>query len=373
MPHLVDMWDKYIGHLTRKNGGLFRKVVVFIDEIDKLKAPDKIAECMLILKALYNPPNLLFVVSVSEDAYKQFEKRPSSLESRNEFDSSVDHSVWVEKIKCDELRVMINKRMLGYPFSIPVIQLIWMLSKGNPRDAIRLARSIPKHDEGRWLEDIAAELFPRLLGTTVDTYRRVLAVSDRNCPALNDLCVREVSPSGELDKNITGAITEVMRLMSRGSVRKDERMSYSMLLAELDYSRIVCKQFYSNPDLSRCIVLYKCNPCRRAMEEVQNHLSKRNPERVLQLLGDYCTYQRKVGAIQLNSNELQDAISSLLVDADNGLTLKSIHEQLNVHAKEKQTGDALDTLKKGGFAKCSGDGPAARWTLANEMDLRGTS
>ena len=367
LPHLVDMWDKYIEFLTSKDGGLFQKVVVFIDEIDKLKETDKIAECMLILKALYNPQNLLFVVSVSEDAYKQFEKRPSSLEDRNEFDSSVDHSVWIGKIKCDELRTLINNRMLGYPFSIPVIQFVWMLSKGNPRDAIRLARSIPKHDEGRSLKDIVKQLFPRILGMTVDTYRRGLNLGYQNFPLLNQLCVQKAMPSPDLRVMLAESITEVMRLMSRGSMRQNDRMSYSMLLAELTYSQLVCELFYTNSDLSQCIVLYKCNRCRKMIEEVQNHLSKRNAEHALQLLGYYYNYMKRRGAVELDLKDLREVILSLLVDAGNGLTQEQICEQMGVHlgGMQMRVGKALCVLEKNRVVKCRGEGSAARWTLMN--------
>ena len=54
LPQLVQMWDDFVAQVATSTGG-FRKVVIFIDEVDKIKKTEEIGEFMRILKTLYKP------------------------------------------------------------------------------------------------------------------------------------------------------------------------------------------------------------------------------------------------------------------------------------------------------------------------------
>ena len=59
--------------------------------------------------------------------------------------------------------------------------------------------------------------------------------------------------------------------------------------------------------------------------------------------------------------ERQEAILALLDRADGGFALREIRAQLIPRASERQVKRALAALRKGGLARSTGRGPAARW------------
>ena len=142
LPHLIEMWNNYVRYITQEANNGFNKVVIFVDEIDKISTPEKIGEFMRILKALYSPENLFFVVSISQDAYDRFQKRKSPSRKRDEFDSSFDHILRIGRIKFGEIKKILDENILGYNLPIPIVLFIWMVSRGNPRDALRITREI---------------------------------------------------------------------------------------------------------------------------------------------------------------------------------------------------------------------------------------
>ena len=162
LPHLVHVWNSYVEYLTTGtvriddqdhdggSRGVFPKVVVFIDEVDKISSSDEIGRFMRILKTLFAPSNLFFIVSISEDAYNRFRARAIASAKRDEFDSSFDRMVKLERMSCERTGELIDSRIFGFPMPRPFVELIWANSRGNPRDSIRLARAIvQEHAEAR--------------------------------------------------------------------------------------------------------------------------------------------------------------------------------------------------------------------------------
>ena len=125
------MWDDYLKNITRPNGP-FGKVVVFIDEVDKMKDVESITKFLLILKALYAPMKLFFLVSISEDAYSLFQRRVLSTEKKNEFDSCFDHLERLERMDHEQTRKLLNQKIIGPDLPKNLTLLIWMLSPATP-------------------------------------------------------------------------------------------------------------------------------------------------------------------------------------------------------------------------------------------------
>ena len=286
LPHLVDLWQQYVEFLTADDR-VFEKVVVFVDEIDKLKGNHKVEDCMLILKALYKPDNLMFVVSISEDAYDVFRKRISSQHQRNPFDSSVDHVEWIERASLEELGVLINGKMLGHPFSTPVIQLIWMASMGNPRDAIRLARRIPSNKRSRDLADIALDLCSEVVCSIAEAGRSRVDGSQATGDALRELCNFSVETGRESSakerENFASRLTDAVK----GG--KWDNSVPCLLTAQLRYTNAIWMHFVGDDKAveSRCRALSEKKDCRTLVEQIHHHLSRRNAREVEDLVRDY--------------------------------------------------------------------------------------
>ena len=358
LPHLVDMWEQYLAHLT-KDQGVFKKVVVFIDEIDKLKDADRIKECLLILKALYNAPNVIFVVSISEDAYRLFRKRSSSFEGRNAFDSTLDKVLLVRKVTVGELRDLINRRMLGYAFSSPVTQLVWMLSKGNPRDAIRLARDIPEQRENgglRGIGEIAWQLCPEMIGKTFAEYQELSNEGELWWNEGDGFRFGNTRSPEEFGDELREAIT---RVQAHGG-----GVSRSLLLAELKYVQTIWEEYGVRREWRRCVVADLYSRCRRRMQEVQNHLSNGEADEVLRGLEAYSSAMhqgveslegdQEVAWAKLEERELQHMLLGLLDNGNRTRSEAGIREEMKVHANGMRIGKALEELEERGFLECEG-------------------
>ena len=155
LPRVVQMWDDFVQDVATR---AFGKVIVFVDEVDKIRDTEEIGRFMRILKTLYNPPRLFFVVSISEDVYQQFAaSRATARGQRNEFDSSFDDATWVGPIPYEETAGLLNNRIIGDPLPLPFIQMIWAISRGNPRYILRMARDVLQRHQRKDLSEVALE------------------------------------------------------------------------------------------------------------------------------------------------------------------------------------------------------------------------
>ena len=251
LPHLVQMWNDYVEMLSiDPYYKCFEKIVVFIDEVDKIRDVADIGRFLLILKALYGPMKLFFVVSISDDAYESFRKRGLLSGGRNEFDSSFDLAVRVEAMSHEEIRNLLNSRIIGPNVPRNVSMLIWMLSKGNPRDVIRLAREIVNNfgmpnkentNGNAAVHQVGMELCMECLREVVSAYREVaerIAGRERAEAIGRILRLDEVGKDIEkIREAVEGAILEVDGFVfHKGEVSSNDKSS-ELFLAELWYVR----------------------------------------------------------------------------------------------------------------------------------------
>lgn len=113
-------------------------VVIILDELDKIVAPDAAQDFVNEVKALLtlDVPGFLLLVSVSEDALASFERR--GLPVRDAFDSAFDVIFRVEYLKLGDARQVLTGRVLGLPE--PFICLChclaaWAAAGAHPRRA----------------------------------------------------------------------------------------------------------------------------------------------------------------------------------------------------------------------------------------------
>ncbi len=125
-----------------------RRVLIGIDELDKIESRDAAHRFMNEMKVLFGVENCFFLVSVSEDAMSAFERR--GLPFRDVFDSSFDDVVNVGFLDSDESVALLQRRVIGMP--LPFILLCHCIAGGLARDVIRVAREVivgnPKGEEG---------------------------------------------------------------------------------------------------------------------------------------------------------------------------------------------------------------------------------
>lgn len=115
-----------------------RRVVICVDEIDKMAEAEDAVKFVNGLKDLFHIPGTHFVLSVSTDAMYRFAARGIPL--RDVFDSSLDTVINVGRFSYAESRSLLDERVLYFPDSAALFCHAW--SGGHARDLIRAARAM---------------------------------------------------------------------------------------------------------------------------------------------------------------------------------------------------------------------------------------
>lgn len=113
------------------------RLVVCIDELDKLGNPEHLVDIVNELKDLFHIQGVHFVVSVSTDALESFERR--GLPSRDAFDSAFDAVIHTDWLTLEESLAVISARATGFAPPIGMFCHAW--SGGLARDLLRTARA----------------------------------------------------------------------------------------------------------------------------------------------------------------------------------------------------------------------------------------
>lgn len=133
-PELINAFTRYLAECRRLGG---KKIVIAIDELDKLASTEEAIGVINSLKDLFHLPNTHFVVSVSEDALARFAMR--GIPFRDVFDSAFDNVFRIEPPSLEDAWKLLTRRTARFPISAAMFCYAW--SGGNPRDLIRTARA----------------------------------------------------------------------------------------------------------------------------------------------------------------------------------------------------------------------------------------
>jgi energy-coupling factor transporter ATP-binding protein EcfA2 len=173
LPEIVSRFIDLLKTITV--GGTYGRVVIAIDELDKLSSDEDAQRFLNEIKAIFNVPNCYYVISVSENAISAFERR--GLPFRDAFDSAFDDIVYVDYLKLDEARELLSRRVLNLPGNF--VSLAYALSAGLPRDLIRVTRAIMERAEGVPNENALHEVCAALVQREVRNKLRATAIAAR--------------------------------------------------------------------------------------------------------------------------------------------------------------------------------------------------
>jgi hypothetical protein len=165
LPELVDTFRGYSAQVAswqRSAQGGKGRVVIGIDEVDKIRDSERAEAFLNDVKAIFGVPGCLYLVSLSEDAMAGFARRTPSI--RGTYDSAFDELVAVEPMTYLHSEQLLVKRLTGVPR--PFIALCHVLSGGLPRDLVRVARALIDVTPGKGEKSLA--------GTASDLIRREL-------------------------------------------------------------------------------------------------------------------------------------------------------------------------------------------------------
>jgi hypothetical protein len=162
--------------LAEEAGRVAGRVVIAIDELDKMVEPDKVRALLRDIKGIFEVPRVHFLVSVSDEAARSLSV--GALFSRNEFNSSFYTVLDVKPGRPDELAELLEQRSeSGVPRDIALVLAV--LAGGNPREVLRLAELADSATTG-------AEAAADTLEDEALSLRRevVTAAAERGVPAL---------------------------------------------------------------------------------------------------------------------------------------------------------------------------------------------
>jgi hypothetical protein len=165
LPELVDSFRSYSARVAswqRSAHGGEGRVIIGIDEVDKIRDSGSAEAFLNDVKAVFGVPGCLYLVTLSEDAMAGFARRTQSI--RGTFDSAFDELVAVGPMTYQHSEQLLFKRVTGVPR--PFIALCHVLAGGLPRDLVRTARALidvtPAMGE-KPLPDTASDLIRREL------------------------------------------------------------------------------------------------------------------------------------------------------------------------------------------------------------------
>jgi KAP family P-loop domain len=177
---LVEKFKEFVRVLDK--AGL--QIRIGIDELDKLD-PDDARSFLNGLKSILGLPGTQFLISVSEDAMSDFERR--GVPVRDAFDSSLDEVIRIEEMSIEDSMRLLSSRG-NYDFPETFGALCHCMSGGLPRELLRIARQLVRDNARQDPRDPAAygqlkPLCERLIGNDLTAKSEALRVVVRSIDA----------------------------------------------------------------------------------------------------------------------------------------------------------------------------------------------
>jgi KAP family P-loop domain len=190
LPDLVEEFKNFVRDVT-----VYYPVIIGIDELDKISSDEKAQAFINEIKAMFNIPRCFYLISVSESAISNFERR--GLAFRDAFDSAFDDILQVRYLTQLGSRGLLGRRVINLP--LPFLALCHLLSAGLPRDLIRITRSMLDHAADNPNENSLREVGLALIQTELRNKLHAIALAAREIP---------------MEPEVTNFLTRVIQLLS---------------------------------------------------------------------------------------------------------------------------------------------------------------
>jgi hypothetical protein len=247
LPELVASFRGYSAKVAawqQSVKGKKARVIIGIDEVDKIRDGDRAEGFLNDIKAIFGVPGCLYLVSLSEDAMAAFAQRAPVI--RSTFDSAFDELVSVGPMTYSNSEQLLFKRITGVPR--PFLALCHVLAGGMPRDLVRAARALidvaAQLDE-KTLTKMASALVKRELESLRQASIRRLAENAGPGPLLVGLHDRQW-PGTKPDEFLDAALR--LAAAARGTESDACRQVCEELVMTLSFSATVSEVFGAAQD-----------------------------------------------------------------------------------------------------------------------------
>jgi hypothetical protein len=184
---LQSLIDHYLGYVRTIRQFYNGKLIVVIDELDKVTDPMQVRNILLELKGSLFEEGCFYLISISEDAARAFRGRLS--EGRDIFESSFDDIITIRDMAPETAREMVYRRLATAtrPPEIDeaAIDVLTMFSGAIPREIIRHLRELVLAERGQ-REITPEDSGLRILRTEVEEW----SLQIREAPFSGDDLVR---------------------------------------------------------------------------------------------------------------------------------------------------------------------------------------
>ena len=148
LPGLTAEYENYLRYvsdifLNKKSSQQNRKLIICVDELDKISDSEQVANILREIKGMLSVPNCHYLLTISEDAVQIFWDRIA--EERDIIESTFDDIVTIERFdlyRCRDLAVKVDFLAGKTDVKNRLVDLAAVLSSGIPREFIRNLREI---------------------------------------------------------------------------------------------------------------------------------------------------------------------------------------------------------------------------------------
>lgn len=161
---LQSLTDRYQAFVSLLLTFYNKKLIVVIDELDKMSNPQDVKAVLLELKGALFQRGCYYLISISEDAAMAFRGRMS--ERRDIFESTFEDVLTIERMSPGAARAMVHRRLAAdgrgaTPVEDPAIDVLTVFSAAIPREIVRHLRETVLAAEGAAVEPrlVALDIF----------------------------------------------------------------------------------------------------------------------------------------------------------------------------------------------------------------------
>ena len=245
---LQSLTDRYLVYVRSLRDHYNGKVIVVIDELDKVSDSEHVRDILLELKGALFEDGCYYLISISEDAARAFQGRFT--EGRDIFESSFDDIVEVDSIGTETAHRMVSRR-LATDRSLPemdgaAIDVLTMFSGGIPREIVRhlresvMANGTPTAFGSREVGvDVIRSEANKLLNEVVETPvgGGELEKLESNCARMVDM-LDNVSDDEPWPPEMSRLLEDNLAILDPGNLRRElDLASRRETLADIEAGR----------------------------------------------------------------------------------------------------------------------------------------
>jgi hypothetical protein len=135
---LQGLTGRYLDYAKAVRRAYNGKLIVIIDELDKITDPAEVRDLLIELKGALFEKGCYYIISLSEDCARAFRGRLA--EGRDIFESSFDDVIDIPGLDFAEAREMVKSRAPDAAITPEAVDIITAFAGGIPREIVRYAR-----------------------------------------------------------------------------------------------------------------------------------------------------------------------------------------------------------------------------------------